>query len=131
MTTENTKNPIIIFHRTKTNAEESLANQQAFLESYTKYLSIPTIDYMSGDWRKAEEITELVRRDLNRFIIIIQHFLTKEEFICQYDRYLYFKFLKVIEQADIYLMDSEGKLYKEVSLSPLSSISTTKKLKLR
>jgi len=123
MTNKTIENPIIIFHRAKTNTEKSIANQQAFIESYAKHLPITTIDYVSGDWRKAEEITELVRRNLNelinfnKFIIIIQNSLTEDEFTRQYDRYLYFHFLKVIDQADLYLMDSEGKLYKEVSPS--------------
>jgi|GEM_PF-1790622 len=121
MTYKTNDNPTIIFHRAKTtNAEESLANQQTFIEYYTKHLPITTIDYVSDDWRKAEEITELVRRNLNqlinfnKFIIIIQNSLTEDEFARHYDRYLYFKFLKIIDQADFYLMDNEGKLYQEV-----------------
>lgn len=116
-----TDKTIIIFHRPKTNAEESLANQQAFIESYVKHLPITAIDYASGDWLKAQEITDLVIENLdgpddntNKLIIIIQHSLSEDEFIRQYDRYPYFNFLKNIDKADLYLMDSEGKLYRHV-----------------
>ena len=49
----------------------------------------------------------------NRFIVIIQHSLSKDEFIHQYDRYPYLNFLRNIDKANLYLMDSEGKLYEE------------------
>ena len=121
MTTDNKKNPIIIFHRPKTNAEESLANQQSFIESYAKHLPITTFDYISGDWLEAQEVTKFIIKnfdklddEVNKFIIIIQHSLSEEEFIRQYDLYSYFNLLKDIDRADLYLMDSEGKLYEEV-----------------
>ena len=118
MTTENT---IIIFHRSKQNAEESLANQQAFLENYQKNFALPTvIDYITGDYRHAQKITALINKQLSsKIIVIINSSLSQKEHDQQYDMYLFFDFLKVIDRADLYLMDHEGKLYREIA-EPIS-----------
>jgi hypothetical protein len=122
MTTENT---IIIFHRPKQNAEESLVNQQAFLENYQKNFVLPTvIDYVTGDFRQTQKITTLINKQLpSKIIVIINSFLSQKEHDQQYDMYLFFNFLKAINIADLYLMDHEGKLYREI-LEPISFIDS-------
>ena len=127
MTDKTTTNPTIIFHRAKANPEASLARQQAFIDSYLKHLPITTIDYVSGEWFKAEKISELIRRELNKFIIIIQDSLTEDEYTRKYDRYMYFNFLENIGMVDLYLMNSEGKLYEQVK--DISSIIDKKEIK--
>ena len=119
------KNTIIIFHRSKQNAEESIANQQAFLENYQKSFALPTvIDYITGDYRQTQKITALINKQLpSKIIIIINSSLSQKEHDQQYDMYLFFDFLKVINRADLYLMDHEGKLYREIA-GPISFIDT-------
>ena len=120
MTTENT---IIIFHRSKQNAEESIANQQAFLENYQKSFALPTvIDYITGDYRQTQKITTLIKLP-SKIIVIINSSLSQKEHDQQYDMYLFFNFLKVINRADLYLMDHEGKLYREIA-GPISFIDS-------
>lgn len=114
MTTENT---VLIFHRSKQNIEESLANQQAFLENYSKNFTSPVkvIDYMSGNYSQARELTEMISKySSSRLIVIINSALSQEEYLSHYDMYSFLKFLKIIDKASLYLMDSEGKLYKEI-----------------
>jgi hypothetical protein len=113
MTIENT---IIIFHRSKQNAEESLINQQSFLESHNKnFTSSTIIDYITGDYSHTQKITTLVNKQLpNKIVVIINSSLSREEHSRQYDMYCYFDFLNIIDIADLYLMDSDGRLYKEV-----------------
>ena len=115
MTTENT---IIIFHRSKQNAEESFANQQAFLEEYNKHFVPPVkiIDYMTGDYRQVKEMTELISKHLSSsyFVVVINSHLSMRELDEQYNMHRFLKFLKIVDKADFYLMDSEGKLYREV-----------------
>ena len=123
MTTENT---IIIFHRSKQNEEESLANQQAFLKSYNKNFTPPSnvIDYVTGAHRHSQEITALINKQLpNKIIVIINSSLSRKEHEQQYDMYCYFNFLKKINMADFYFMDIEGTLYKEVKDIDLPSIT--------
>lgn len=115
MTTENT---IIIFHRSKQNIEESLTNQQIFLECYNKNFTHPVkiIDYISGDYRQAKEITELISKQssLKQIIVIINSFLSQKDHELHYDLYNFFHFFKTINMLNLYLMDSGGKLYKEL-----------------
>jgi hypothetical protein len=123
MTLENT---IIIFHRSKQNEEESLANQQAFLKSYNKNITSPqnVIDYMTGDRSRAQEMTALINKQIpNKIIVVINSSLSRKEHEQQYDMYCYFDFLKKIDSADFYFMDSEGNLYKEVKDIDFPSIT--------
>ena len=109
-----TGSSIIIFHRSKENFEENLINQKTFLEAHKEHLgSVKVIDYMSSDYPKAAEIFEITRR-CNKFTVIVNSFLSKQEYDLQYNLYHYFQSLKTIGVASVYLMDSEGRLYKEV-----------------
>jgi len=114
MTDKTDNNPILIFHRAKANAYDSLSRQQEFLESYKKHLPITAIDYVTGNERTAKELIDLVKRRSNKLIIIMQSPLTEDEYIKQYDLHILFRFCKVLDRARIYQMDSEGKLYAPV-----------------
>jgi len=109
-----TKDSIIIFYRTNTNAEESLTNQQAFLKAYKEQPTITAIDYASDDNFKTLEIFELIRNQSGRFIVITQSSLSKEEFNDQYEHYKFFDFYQKLGRVELYLMDSFGKLYRQV-----------------
>ncbi len=114
MTDKNDNNPILIFYRPKTNAEECLANQQAFIKSYTKHLAVATIDFVADDRCKVQEIFDLIKKKSRRKIMIVQSSLSKEKFSKEYDLQIFFDFYKKMQMLDIYLMDSEGKIYEEV-----------------
>jgi len=47
-------------------------------------------------------------------IAIINSFLSEKDYHKEFDLYHYLKFFKGIDKLAIYLMDSEGKLYKEI-----------------
>ena len=111
-----TNDSVIIFHRSRQNSEEDLINQQTFLEAHKEYLgSVKVIDYMSNDYRHASEIFKITRR-CNKFAVIINSFLSKQEYDLQYNLHHYFQSLKTIGIASVYLMDSEGRLYKETEM---------------
>lgn len=114
MNDKTTNDPIIIFHRTQTNSKEALEDQKIFIESYLKHLPIITIDYISGNYRTSDEIFHAILQDKNRITAIIQSPFPRKEYHLRYDRYNYFNFCKAIGKMDIYLMDGEGRLYKEV-----------------
>lgn len=116
MTTDNT---IIIFHRSRLNAEESIANQQSFLKEYNNYFpKAKVIDYITGDSDQASVISELAwRQTSGKIIAIINSPLSRKEYDEQYDMYYLFNSLKIIDKANLYFMDSEGKLYKETKLT--------------
>lgn len=112
------RDPVIIFHRSKQNAEESLANQHAFLEAYKEHLPLAAtdyIDYMTGDYPQVLKIRELVHSDpSSEFIVIVNSSLSRGEFDEQFNMYRYFELLKALNRANLYYMDSEGKLFKEI-----------------
>jgi len=114
MTDKTTNDPIIIFHRTQTNSREALEDQKTFIESYLKHLPIATIDYISGDYRAADVLLQAVLEDKNRITAIIQAPFSRKEYNLRYDRYNYFNFYKAIGRIDMYMMDGNGRLYKEV-----------------
>lgn len=110
-----TKDSIIIFHRSKHNTEDSISNQLTFLESYRKHF-IPSkvIDYQTGDYRQAKKISELVKEQSAKIMVIINSNVSRDEYDKQYDMYYFFHCFKIIGTVQLYLMDSEGRLYKEV-----------------
>jgi hypothetical protein len=111
-------NSIIIFHRSKHNSEEDLANQRAFLEANRKIIgSAKVIDYMTSDDVEARKIFEVFRNinTSDKVIVIVSSFLLKKSHYLQYNMYHYFRFFKAsgIVPMSMYLMDHEGRLYKE------------------
>jgi hypothetical protein len=108
---------IIIFHRSPLNTQECLSNQQKFLEKYHKYF-IPTkiVDYVSGDYRHVGEVSNLVSNQPygSEVSIIMQSSLTQREYIRHYDLYPFFNGMSNMRLAELYLMDSDGNLYKKV-----------------
>jgi hypothetical protein len=113
-----TNNSILIFHRSKNNSEEDLINQQKFLESHKAIFSpANVIDYVSGDYHGAKKLFNILESSMNtsiRATAIINGFLSEKDYHNAFDLYNYLKFFKGMDKLAIYLMDSEGKLYKEI-----------------
>jgi hypothetical protein len=105
---------IIIFYRPKTNAEECIANQQAFTKSYIKNQPEAKIDYASSENHETTKIIDLIKKGSNKVILVMQSALTKKKFNKEYKHLIFFNFYKKLGMLDIYLMDSHGNLYKEV-----------------
>ena len=107
-------NSVIIFHRSKQNSEEDLANQLAFLEvNRTILRSTHVIDYVSSNYHEASKIIDIVKNQSNKTTVIFNSFLSEQDYALHYDLYYFFKFLESINMLNIYLMDSKGRLYKE------------------
>ncbi len=113
-----TNNSILLFHRSKNNSEEDLINQQAFLKAHPEIAnSSRIIDYINGDDNQRRQILKLTQSPLDhtlKMIVIFQHFLSQRENDKQYQLYRYLKFLRSIDVSSLYLMDCDGKLYKEI-----------------
>ena len=106
---------VIIFHRSRQGSEEDLINQQAFLESNKKALaSVKIISYMSGDYDTAVEIMGNTKEISKKLTVIFNSSLTESESYLQYDLGRFFETLQKMGLLSIYLMDSKGRLYKEV-----------------
>jgi hypothetical protein len=111
------QNTTIIFHRSPLNTGESLESQQKFLEKYRKYfISTKIVDYVTGDYRHVGEVSNLITNQPygSEVSIIMQSSLSQKEYIRHYDLYPFFNGLRNMGLAELYLMDSEGRLYKEV-----------------
>ncbi len=113
-----TNNSILIFHRSKQNSEEDLINQQKFLEAHKAiFSSANIIDYMSGDYQGAQKVFNILESSMDlptKATVIINSFLSDKDYHKEFDLYHYLKFFKLMDKLAIYLMDSEGKLYKEI-----------------
>jgi hypothetical protein len=110
-------NNITIFHRSPLNAQECLDNQQKFLEKYGKYfISTKIIDYVTGDYRHVGEVSNLVSNQPygSEVTIILQSSLSQKEYIRHYDLYPFFNGMSNMGLVSLYLMDSDGNLYKKV-----------------
>ena len=117
-----TDNSVIIFHRSSYNSKEDLANQRAFLRAnHATFKSARIIDYMTGDPCQARKLFEVYRNieSLDKVIVIMNSFLSKQEYDLQYDLYFYLQALREMGLASICLMDQEGRLYKEVKMAEL------------
>ena len=115
-------NPVIIFHRSNYNSKEDFTNQRNFLRANREILkSAHIIDYMTGDHSQARKLFEVYRNieSLDKVIVIMNSFLSKQEYALQYDLYFYLRGLREMGLASIYLMDQEGRLYKEVKMAEL------------
>src|SRR5690348_16039916 len=111
---------VLIFHRSKNNREEDLANQNAFLETYKEQLgNVRVIDYMSGDSHDAYEVMETLKRNSKpKAIVIMQSYLPRKDYETEYNIYNYLRALERVDRASIFLMDSDGKVYGE-KLEPI------------
>ena len=111
-----TNNSIIIFHRSKHNQEEDLINQKAFLEANKDIIgSAKIIDYMSSDYPDARKLFGSF--DLStKITVIMNSFLSRKDYDLQYNLYSYIRSFKAmgIVPISIYLMDTDGRLYKEM-----------------
>ena len=110
-------NSILIFHRSKRNFHEDLINQQAFLKANKKILkSARIIDYMSGMHSEAQGLYKVYKdiELLGKVIVIMNSCLSKKEYELQFDLYFYLRSLRDMGLASMYLMDHEGRIYKEV-----------------
>jgi hypothetical protein len=94
-----------------------LRKPKKFLEKYRKYFaSTKIVDYMTGDYRHVEEVSNLVLKKPygSEITIIMQNSLTQREYIRYYDLYSFFNGMSNMNLASFYLMDSEGNLYRKV-----------------
>lgn len=112
---------LIVFHRPTRNGDEAHENQKAFFKTYgAKFVTPQDFSYMTEDRDKARKIeatlTEYLngetKRKFEKPVIIMQSYLSRTQYCGEFDMYKYFYSLK--GYTDFYLMDSWGKLWKEV-----------------
>ncbi len=114
MAKNNTDNSTVIFHRTQTNAKDALEIQEAFIEAYLKHLPMATVDYITGDYKKSKEMLDLITNKKTKLITIIQSPISRRERHLRYDLNNILDFYKARNEIDIYHMDADGRLYKEI-----------------